>query len=170
MPGGHPVHVAGSDALCAPQTVTMQDLTLEEIGQGGKTDMGMRPHIQSTADYELARSHPIEEDERAGHLPLAGWQRPAHLKPSNVVGAGYDDGLDGRGPLRECALITFQGYLPTRYLCPRSFTRLPATSYYAACTASGSITAGSRCKEWSYRTIGVASCKKYRASVCFSDL
>ena len=75
--------------------------------------MGMRPHIQSMAGHELARSHLIKENERADHLPLAGWQRPAHLKPSNVVGAGYDDGLDGRGPLRECALITFQGYLPT---------------------------------------------------------
>src|ERR1700722_4132900 len=51
--------------------------------------MGMRPHIQSMAGHELARSHLIKENERADHLSLAGWQRPAHLKPTNVVGAGH---------------------------------------------------------------------------------
>src|ERR1700722_1202512 len=100
--------------------------------------MGMRPHIQSMAGHELARSHLIKENERADHLPLAGWQRPAHLKPTNVVGAGYDDGLDGRGPLREC-LITFHGYLPTRCLRLRPYTRSQATPYYVDRVASGSI-------------------------------
>jgi hypothetical protein len=99
---GHPVHVAGPDVLCAAKTVTMQDLTLEQVGQGGKTNMGMWPHIQSFAGHELARSHLIKEDERADHLPFVCWQGPTHLEASNVVGTGYDDSLDAVRPSRDC--------------------------------------------------------------------
>ena len=40
--GGHPVHVAGMDLLAEAQAVAMQDLAIEEIGDGRERDVRVR--------------------------------------------------------------------------------------------------------------------------------
>ena len=71
----------------------MHDAAVEQIGDGGKPDMGMRAHVDALPGDELHRSHLVEEDERADHLPLAMRQRAAHLEAAEVAGARHDDEL-----------------------------------------------------------------------------
>src|ERR1700761_8043195 len=61
--GRHPVHVAGANGLSAAQAVTVQNLAVKQVGQGGKADVWMRPHVQPAADQELAWSHLVKENE-----------------------------------------------------------------------------------------------------------
>ena len=77
-PGGHEVHCAGSDLECVAFAVAMHDAAVEKIGDSGKSDVGVRAHVQALPGNELNRSHLIEENERADHLALAVRQRATH--------------------------------------------------------------------------------------------
>ena len=57
----------------------------------------MRPHVEPLPDEELARSHLVEENERADHLPFLGRQDAADLEAADIMGAGNDHGLNARG-------------------------------------------------------------------------
>jgi hypothetical protein len=95
-PGGHPVHVARADRLPAAERVAMEDLAVEQVGDGGEPDMRVRPHVEPLSGKELARPHLVEEDEGADHLPLLRGQGAAHLEAAHVVGTGQQNGFDGR--------------------------------------------------------------------------
>ena len=89
---GHQVHRAGLDFLDVALAVAVHDAAVEQIGDGGKPDMRMRPHVHALAGHELHRPEMIEEDEGADHLPLAVRQRAAHLESvAEVAGARHDD-------------------------------------------------------------------------------
>jgi hypothetical protein len=98
--GGHPVDRARADRHLGPQAVAVQNFALEEVGDGGEVDMGMRAHVDPLAQHELRRPHLIEEDEGSDHLAFGGRERAAHLEAAEIAGAGHDHGLDRiRGPL-----------------------------------------------------------------------
>jgi hypothetical protein len=74
--------------------VAMHDGAVEQIADGGKPDMRMRPHVHALAGHELHRPEMIEEDEGADHLALAMRQRAAHLKTiAEIAGARHNDKL-----------------------------------------------------------------------------
>jgi hypothetical protein len=91
--GNHPVDLVRPDTLSETQTVTMQDLALEQIGDRGQPDMRMRPHIERAAGREFDRSHLVEEDERADATSLRGRQHPSH---DDAVAQGTLRGNDSR--------------------------------------------------------------------------
>ena len=45
-PGCHPVHVAWDDRLFGAEAVPMQDLAVEQVGDGCQADMRVRPNVQ----------------------------------------------------------------------------------------------------------------------------
>ena len=98
LPRQHPVHRPGLDPQIGAQAVAVVQAALQQIGDGAKADMRMRPHVDSLPGQELRRAHLVKEDERPHHLPLRRGQRAAHLEPAQVAGARHDhmfDGIDG---------------------------------------------------------------------------
>ena len=94
-PGAHPVHRAGPDRDLRAERIAVHDLAVEEIGDGGEPDMGVRAHVHALAEKELGRAHLVPEDERPNHLAPRGGQRAAHLEAAEIAGAGHDHRLDG---------------------------------------------------------------------------
>ena len=92
--GGHPVDVAGHDRLVGAEAVAVQDLALEQVGDGGEADMRVRAHVEAASGEELAGAHLVEEDERADHLALARRQGAADLEAAEVVRARQQDEFD----------------------------------------------------------------------------
>ena len=78
----------------------MEDLALEQIGDGRQPDVGMRAHVDAAGQQELGRPHLVEEDERADHLPRRRRQRAPHLEAAEIARAWHDDMLDGIARLR----------------------------------------------------------------------
>src|SRR6185437_1898354 len=65
----HPVHIAGTDILHRAQSVAVHLRAIEQIGDGGKPDMGMGPHIDAPAGWEIHRAEIVEEDKGADAAP-----------------------------------------------------------------------------------------------------
>jgi hypothetical protein len=99
----HQVEVAGRDDHFGAQTVAMLDLAVEQVGDGRKPDMRMRPHVQRLAGLEQGRSHPVEEDERPDQPPLCtvGSARRTCRLPISLV----------RGMIR-CSIASHAGASP----------------------------------------------------------
>ena len=93
--GRHQVQLAGADRQRRAEAVAVHDLAVEQVGDGGKPDVRVRAHVDAGADQELGRSHLVEEDEGADHLPAHRGQRTAHREAAEVAGARHDDLLDG---------------------------------------------------------------------------
>ena len=107
--GGHQVHRAGRDVLHVLFAVAMRDGAVEEIGDGGKPDMGMGPHIHALSGEELYRAEMVEEDERPDHLPLAMGQGAAHRERTDVTCPRHDHKLDLIDRLRIAGDGVFAG-------------------------------------------------------------
>ena len=65
----HPVDVAGLDLLHRAQGVAMHLSAVEQIGDGGQADMGMRAHIHALAGRKFHRPEIIEEQEGSDAAP-----------------------------------------------------------------------------------------------------
>ena len=50
----------------------MQDLTLEEVGDGGQADMRMGPDIDPPAGFEPGRPQVVKEHEGSDRLDIRG--------------------------------------------------------------------------------------------------
>src|SRR3546814_10688815 len=50
-PSSHPVDLAGMDGLLDAQTVAMRDPALEQVADGGESDVGMRPDIRRSEEH-----------------------------------------------------------------------------------------------------------------------
>src|SRR5690242_11750142 len=81
----HPVHLARPDRLDAAETVAVEDLAREEIGDGRKADMRVRPYIEPTAPAERGRAHLVEKDERSHHPALGRRQCAPYLEAVTEV-------------------------------------------------------------------------------------
>ena len=117
--GGHPVDFARPDRHRGAETVAVHDLAVEQIGDGGKPDMRMRPHVEPVAGAEFRRSEMIEEDERADHARSRGRQRAAHREVAEIDRARHDHLSD------RVALIVHRrrsGSLPGKKLMTRSYS------------------------------------------------
>ncbi len=61
--GGHPVHFARPDGGKGAEAVPMLDFAIEQIGDGRKTDMRMRPHIDDRCRREIPPA-PCDRERR----------------------------------------------------------------------------------------------------------
>src|SRR6185437_2587919 len=76
--GGHQIDLARPDRDCGAKAIAVHDLAVEQIGDGCKPNMRMRPHIETFAGAEFGGSEMIEEDERPDHARACGGQRAAY--------------------------------------------------------------------------------------------
>jgi hypothetical protein len=76
----HPVDVAGPDLLHAAQRVAVHLRAVEQVGDGGKTDMRMGTHIDAPAGRKIHRPEIIEEDEGADAAPRRLGQQAGYEK------------------------------------------------------------------------------------------
>jgi len=93
--GRHQVDVAGMDGRGAAEAVAMHDLAIEQKGDGGEPDMGMRPHVDALAGTELDRPEMVEEDEGPDHAPFDVGQGAADRKAAEIDAARHDHEIDG---------------------------------------------------------------------------
>src|ERR1700678_4080352 len=93
--GRHPIDRAGTDRQRSAEAVAMHNLAVEQIGDGGKADMRVRPHVDAVARPEYRRPKVVEEDERPDHARTRRRQRAMHLEAAEIDGARYDQFGDG---------------------------------------------------------------------------
>jgi hypothetical protein len=91
----HQVDVARPDHQFGAETVAVLDLTVEEVGDGGKADMRMRLDVEGFTGAQQRRAHAVEEDEGADEATLTARQRAADSKVADVARSRDDQVLDG---------------------------------------------------------------------------
>src|SRR3546814_20475791 len=76
----HPVHLAGTNGLLDAQAVAMRDPALEQVADGGESDVGMRPDIRvaKPVGWQVQRAGMTEEDERPDHAALPAGKDAVH--------------------------------------------------------------------------------------------
>src|SRR5258708_2170432 len=87
----------------------MHDLAFEQVGDRGKADMRVRPHVDAVAGLEHRRPEMVEEDERPDHARAPRRQRPMHLKAAKIDRARHDELLDGIARLRVAEMRILAG-------------------------------------------------------------
>src|SRR5262245_15707904 len=88
---GHPIHFAGSDRNGRTQAVAMHDFAVEQIGNGGKPDVGVRPDVEAIPGAEFGRAEVIEENERADHARACRGQGATDGEVAEIDSAWHDD-------------------------------------------------------------------------------
>jgi hypothetical protein len=96
--GGHQIHRARLDPLVNAEAVAVVDRSGEQIGDGRKVDMRVRPDVDALPGIEMRRPHLVEEDEGADHGSLLVRKRPVDLESAKVVS-------DGRERLEDEAIV-----------------------------------------------------------------
>ena len=81
---GHPVDIAGFDALHGAEAVAVDDRALEKIGDRRKADMRVRPDIDALARGKCRRTEVVEKNERPDHLRGKGRQQALNLESTEV--------------------------------------------------------------------------------------
>src|SRR3954462_1285124 len=62
-PRRHPVDGPGMDRGVHAQIVAVDDLPIVKVGQWGKADVRVRPHVEPVPAFEFRRPEMIEKDE-----------------------------------------------------------------------------------------------------------
>ena len=112
--GRHPVDLTGPDGLHRADAVAMHDLALDQPGQGGETDMRVRPDIQPPARRQHGRAEMIEKHERPDHAALARRQGAPHLEIADILRPRHDDGFHVGTRLGRSAFGLFR-FLPRHW-------------------------------------------------------
>jgi hypothetical protein len=93
--GGHPVDGAGLDGLHAAEIVAMEDLAVEEVGDGGQADVRVGSDVDAGAGFESRRTEVVEEDEGPERTQFGGGEEAAHQETAaDVAVTRGDDDLD----------------------------------------------------------------------------
>src|SRR5580658_4797414 len=93
--GNHPVDLTGPNRLYGAEAVSMHDLAVEQVGNGGQADVRMRSYIEPGARPELRRTHLIEKYKWTNGAALTRGQRAAYMKAlTELAQRRNNDGLD----------------------------------------------------------------------------
>jgi hypothetical protein len=95
LAGGHQVDFARPDRQRRSEAVAVEDLAVEQVGDGGEADMRMRAHVDALSKLELGGSHLVEEDEGADHLLADRGQGAPHAETAEVFRRRHNDLFDG---------------------------------------------------------------------------
>ena len=76
-PGGHPLHVAGSEPAAMSGGILVLHLAFEHVGDRLEPPMGVIRSADRLAGRVIDRPHLVDEEERVDRVDLAG-ERPAH--------------------------------------------------------------------------------------------
>ncbi|CAH1747806.1 protein of unknown function [Thauera humireducens] len=101
MSSGHQIDLAGADDLLVAQAVAVQDLALDQPGEGLQADVWVRADMHAFAWFEVHRAGVVEKAPGADHPLLAIGERTAHEHAVAEVGAAgldADDRVHGRCP------------------------------------------------------------------------
>lgn len=99
MSSGHQIDLARADDLLVAQAVAVQDLALDQPGEGLQADVRVRADVHALAGLEPHGAGVIEEAPRVNHALLAIGERTAHEHAIAEVGAARldaDDRIHGR--------------------------------------------------------------------------
>jgi hypothetical protein len=82
----------------------MHDLSVEQVGDRGKTDVGVRPYVHGARNAlrETYRPDVIEEDEWSDHAAFGRRQDASDLEAAEVVPVRFNDVVDDGHYLRSC--------------------------------------------------------------------
>ena len=76
-PGGHPLHVAGSEPAAMSSGILVLHFAFEHVSNRLEAPMGVIRSADRLAGRVIDRSHLVDEEERVDRVDLAG-ERPAH--------------------------------------------------------------------------------------------
>src|SRR5690348_15692293 len=88
--GGHPVHFTRLDRDRRAEAVTMHDLTIKEVSDGGQSDMRVRPHVEPVAGAEFRGAEMVEKDKGPDHTRADRRKRAADRKISKIDRTRHD--------------------------------------------------------------------------------
>ena len=71
----------------------MDDLALEQVGDGREVDVGVRAHVHALTGREPRRSEVVEEDERPDGAMAPGGQQAPHDETAEITVARRQDGF-----------------------------------------------------------------------------
>src|SRR4051812_25085363 len=105
LPRRHPVHLPGTDHLLHTGAVAVRQLAGKKIGDGGQTDMRVRPHIRfmRNVGWQHERADMVEKDKGADHTALREGEHAPDRKTSEVAAPRLDHELDHDLLLSWCA-------------------------------------------------------------------
>jgi len=72
----------------------VEDLPVEQVGDGGQTDMGVGPNVDAIPGREIGGPHLVEEDKRADGFSHRRGQDAADAESAEVLAATLDQQLD----------------------------------------------------------------------------
>ncbi len=93
----HPVDLSRPDHRLCGEAIAVGDLAVEQIADGGKADVWMRPDVDAAREawLEGRRSEVVEEDERPDHATGGGRQDAADFEAAaQVVALRIQDQID----------------------------------------------------------------------------
>jgi len=73
----HPIHVPRPDWLLRAETVTVQELAVEEKGDSREIDVRVRPYVDPVSWQKAKRSYLVNEDERTDSSSSNGGEHSA---------------------------------------------------------------------------------------------
>ena len=76
----HDVDFTGADRLHIALAVAVQDLAIDEVGQGCKPDMRVWTRVETFTRLKSDRAEAVEKDERSDHAAMHGRQGAANLE------------------------------------------------------------------------------------------
>src|SRR3954468_918181 len=91
----HEVHGAREDCHGGTQAVAVHDFAVEQIGDGCKSDMGMRPHIDAAAGAEYHGTEVVKKNERTDHAASRMRYGATNLEIAEIDAARHDHVRDG---------------------------------------------------------------------------
>ena len=84
----HPVHRSGLNGLDEPETISMHELTFEQVCNRGEANMRVRSHIHTVTGCKRRRSDVVKENKRSDGLSHFRWQDPAYTESAEILGLG----------------------------------------------------------------------------------
>jgi hypothetical protein len=88
---GHKIHRAAPNRLLETETVSMDDLALEQIRDRGKPDVRVRPNLYSLSRWKFGRPDVVEKYERSDHAARFRRQHPTNTETTKIRFLGLDD-------------------------------------------------------------------------------
>ena len=84
------------DFLQAAEAVPVQHLATEQIGDGRKADVRVRPHVDVRTGRQVHRPHVIEKHERPDHALFHRRQHATHAEAAEITGTAFEQVSDHR--------------------------------------------------------------------------
>src|SRR5205807_9508456 len=94
-PCRHPIDLAGLDRLMGPETVPMDEFSLQQISHCRQSDVRVWPNVDTLARRQYQRTHMVQKDERPDKTECPGRQHAPNLEASDIAPSSVDNCRNG---------------------------------------------------------------------------